>query len=140
MGRTSEVRPTFVSGRTTIPQYSLLTQFCCYTAWSYRRTLGALLGHVRVPRKEVGPSTWHHEMTQVTRMHRYRILVEGTFDPSWSDCLGGLVMSVRERPSQPIVTELSGQLQDQSALQGVLDTLFMLNMRVLLVERDSANN
>jgi len=49
-------------------------------------------------------------------------------------------MSVRERPSQPIVTELSGQLQDQSALQGVLDTLFMLNMRVLLVERDSIDS
>jgi hypothetical protein len=78
-------------------------------------------------------------MTQSTYMHRYRILVEGTFDPSWSDCLGGLVISVRKRPSQPPVTELSGQLQDQAALHGVLDTLFMLNMRVVLVERESAD-
>ena len=79
-------------------------------------------------------------MTQVTRIHRYRILVEGTFDPHWSDCLCGLAISVREQPSQPPVTELRGPLQDQAALQGVLDTLFMLNMRLLLVERCSADS
>ena len=79
-------------------------------------------------------------MTQVTRMHRYRILVEGTFDPSWSECLAGLSISVHERPSPPPVTELRGPLQDQAALHGVLDTLFMLNTPVLLVERDSADS
>jgi len=35
---------------------------------------------------------------------------------------------------------VAGPLQDQAALQGVLDTLFMLNMPVLLIERHSADS
>jgi hypothetical protein len=65
----------------------------------------------------------------------YRIHVEGVLDPQWSDCLAGLTISVREQPAQPSVTVLTGPLADQAALQGVLDTLFMLNIPLLLVER-----
>jgi hypothetical protein len=65
----------------------------------------------------------------------YQILVEGALDQSWSEGLAGLAISVRERPAQPAVTELTGPLEDQAALHGVLDTLFMLNMPLLLVER-----
>ena len=61
--------------------------------------------------------------------------MEGVLDPKWSDCLAGLAISVREQPEQPPVTVLTGPLEDQAALQGVLDTLFMLNMPLLLVER-----
>jgi hypothetical protein len=79
-------------------------------------------------------------LTRSTELPNYRILVEGSIDPNWSDCLGGLAISVDKGPSQRLVTELCGPLKDQSALQGVLDTLFMLNMRILLVERDSADS
>jgi hypothetical protein len=65
----------------------------------------------------------------------YHILVEGALDPQWSECLGGLAISVREGPGQPPLTVLAGPLQDQAALQGVLDTLFMLNLRLLHVQR-----
>jgi len=75
------------------------------------------------------------EMTRVTHTLHYQILVEGTLDPSWFECLAGLAISVRERPEQPLVTVLTGPLEDQAALQGVLDTLFMLNMPLLMVER-----
>jgi len=68
-------------------------------------------------------------------MPRYQIHVEGTLDPNWSECLAGLTVSLREQPAQPPVTVLTGPLADQAALQGVLDTLFMLNMPLLLVER-----
>jgi hypothetical protein len=74
-------------------------------------------------------------MAQATQPQRYQILVEGALDPKWSECLGGLAVSVREGPEQPLVTELTGALEDQAALQGVLDTLFMLNLRLLHVER-----
>jgi hypothetical protein len=47
---------------------------------------------------------------------------------------------VRRQSSGPPITELSGPLEDQAALQGVLDTLFMLNMPVFVVERNSANS
>ena len=71
-------------------------------------------------------------------MPTYQILVEGALDPSWTDSLAGLVISVREGPEQPPVTVLTGPLTDQAALQGVLDTLFMLNLRLLRVERHLA--
>ena len=65
----------------------------------------------------------------------YQIHVEGVLDPQWSDSLAGLAISVREPTEQPPVTVLTGPLEDQAALQGVLDTLFMLNIPLLLVER-----
>lgn len=65
----------------------------------------------------------------------YQIHVEGVLDPQWSDSLAGLAISVREPAEQPPVTVLTGPLEDQAALQGVLDTLFMLNVPLLLVER-----
>jgi hypothetical protein len=68
-------------------------------------------------------------------MPQYQILVEGALDPRWSGSLAGLAISVRKQPEQPVVTVLRGLLADQAALQGVLDTLFMLNMPLLLVER-----
>jgi hypothetical protein len=74
-------------------------------------------------------------MTRPIHIPRYRILVEGALDQSWSECLAGLALSVRERPAGPAVTELACPLEDQAALQGVLDTLFMLNRPLLLVER-----
>ena len=74
-------------------------------------------------------------MTQAARLPCYQIQIEGVLDPQWSDCLAGLAISVREQPARPPVTVLTGPLQDQSALQGVLDTLFMLKMPLLVVER-----
>ncbi len=53
----------------------------------------------------------------------------------WLACLGGLLVTEERLPGQPVVTCLTGQLVDESALQGALDTLFMLGMRLILVER-----
>jgi hypothetical protein len=64
----------------------------------------------------------------------YQIVVEGSLDPIWCECLGGLAITVVSEPGQPTITHLSGRLADQSALQGVLDTLFMLQVRLLRVE------
>ena len=69
-------------------------------------------------------------------MQRYRIYVEGGIPPGWSDSMGGLAISLHEQPAGHVVTELSGLLADQCALHGVLDTLFMLNLPVLRVERE----
>lgn len=64
----------------------------------------------------------------------YRIIVEGTLDPIWLDSLGGLEITEQRQPGQSVVTRLEGLLVDQSALQGVLDTLFMLGLRLITVE------
>jgi hypothetical protein len=74
-------------------------------------------------------------MKQASQAPIYRIVVEGAFDPLWLECLGGLQTSELQQAGQPVITHLEGRLVDQSALQGVLDTLFMLGLRLVQVER-----
>jgi hypothetical protein len=73
-------------------------------------------------------------MKQASQAADYRIVVEGVLDPVWFDRLGGLEITEQRQPGQPVVTWLEGRLVDQSALQGVLDTLFMLGLRLRAVE------
>jgi hypothetical protein len=74
-------------------------------------------------------------MEQVSQAVYHRIVVEGELDPIWRESLGGLAITEQSLPGMPVITRLEGSLADQSALQGVLDTLFMLGMRLILVER-----
>ena len=74
-------------------------------------------------------------MKQASQKANYRIVVEGMLDPAWQDCLGSLEITEQQQPGQTVVTRLEGRLEDQSALQGVLDTLFMLGLRLITVER-----
>jgi hypothetical protein len=70
-------------------------------------------------------------------MEHYRIIAEGEVDPVWRECLGGLDVIEHRQPGRPVTTHLEGQIADQSALQGVIDTLFMLGLRLMLVERQA---
>lgn len=72
------------------------------------------------------------------RQAMYRIRVEGTFDPSWSDRLGGMAISAEHSGQGPPTTTLVGELCDQASLAGVLSMLYELHCPVLLVERLSA--
>ena len=54
----------------------------------------------------------------------YRIRVQGTLDPSWSDWLGGMSITATGEGDKAPVTTLVGRLSDQAALMGVLDTLY----------------
>ena len=74
-------------------------------------------------------------MQQVSQPLTYRIVVEGEIDPMWHDCLGGLTLAEQRGPGQPVFTQLEGRLLDQSALHGVIATLFMLDLRLVRVER-----
>ena len=63
----------------------------------------------------------------------YEIRVGGVLDPSWSDRLRG--MEIRQVESgPPAVTLLTGRLPDQSALQGIMNTLFELHLPILSTE------
>ena len=57
----------------------------------------------------------------------YRIRVEGRLDPSWSEWLEGFTI----RSQRDDNTLLVGAVVDQSALQGVLNKLFGMNLRLL---------
>lgn len=59
----------------------------------------------------------------------YRIKVQGVLPDGWIDRLGGLQISAKT----PENVTLEGWLPDQSALFGVLDTLFTLHLPVLEV-------
>lgn len=65
----------------------------------------------------------------------YKIRVQGTIAANWSDRLEGMVISVAHAEDGPPVTTLVGRLTDQSALTGVLNTLYDLHLPVLSVER-----
>ncbi len=78
-------------------------------------------------------------MMQASQPANYRITVEGALDPMWLPCLSGFDVAEEQTPEQrgpgrPPVTRLEGRAVDQAALQGVLDTLFMLGLRLILVE------
>ena len=65
----------------------------------------------------------------------YQISVQGRIDPTWSDRLEGMTICQAAVESNPPVTTLEGELSDQAALAGVLNTLYDLHLSILLVKR-----
>ena len=57
----------------------------------------------------------------------YRIKLRGMVPDSWSDRLGSMIIV----ETTPEGMTLEGRLPDQSALAGVLDTLFTLHLPIL---------
>ena len=64
----------------------------------------------------------------------YRIRVKGYLDSSWSDRLGGLIITTSSQEGGPTMTTLCGDLLDQAALTGVLNALYSLHLPLLSVE------
>jgi hypothetical protein len=69
------------------------------------------------------------------RPSMYRIDVLGRVPARWRDCLEGMAITECSAEVEPPVTTLSGELDDQAALAGVLNTLFELHLSVVFVER-----
>jgi hypothetical protein len=65
----------------------------------------------------------------------YQISVQGQIDPSMSDLLGDMTISPDTLEVDPPVTILSGELDDQAALAGVLNILYEMHLTVLMVKR-----
>jgi hypothetical protein len=65
----------------------------------------------------------------------YQICVQGRIDPTMSDLLGGMTISPDTVEADHKVTTLCGELGDQAALVGVLNTLYELHLTVLSVKR-----
>jgi hypothetical protein len=64
----------------------------------------------------------------------YEIRVAGHLEEKWSDQLGGLQITATLGPSGQQETIIVGRLVDQSALTGVLHTLYELHLPVVSVE------
>ena len=64
----------------------------------------------------------------------YRIRVHGHLDDSWSDRLGGMVITRAFTADKQPMTILIGNLMDQAALCGVMNALYDLHLAVISVE------
>jgi hypothetical protein len=65
----------------------------------------------------------------------YRICVEGQINPVWSGRMEGMCITLTVSSEKQPVTTLEGELRDQAALTGVLNSLYELHLPVLSVER-----
>jgi hypothetical protein len=64
----------------------------------------------------------------------YQISILGQIDPSWSDRLEGMTIYPSSGGADSPVTTLEGELSDQAALAGVLNSLYELHLSVLSVK------
>lgn len=64
----------------------------------------------------------------------YRIRIKGQLDASWSDRLAGMTLTISGGKDTPNMTVLEGRLKDQTALTGVLNTLYDLQLPLLSVD------
>ena len=64
----------------------------------------------------------------------YRIRVQGALDESYCDLSGGMRIRVEYELAKHPVTTLTGQLLDQAALMGLLNSLYDRRLPLLLVE------
>jgi hypothetical protein len=64
----------------------------------------------------------------------YAIWVQGALGAEWADRLGGLQVREVRAGAQPM-TELVGDVVDQTALAGVLSTLYELGLPIVSVDR-----
>jgi hypothetical protein len=69
----------------------------------------------------------------------YRISIWGFLGEDWSDRLGNMAITNSQPTEGAVETTLYGQLTDQSALLGVLNTLYEMGFSLLLVERISGD-
>ena len=64
----------------------------------------------------------------------YRIVILGTLDKQWSDYCGGMTIEHQNFLDQYPVTILTGQLTDQAALVGVINSLYDMGCPIISVE------
>lgn len=65
----------------------------------------------------------------------YRICVQGQLSASWFSWFSDMAIITRQPPNQPPFTTLTGEVRDQAALLGMLNTLYDLGCPLLNVER-----
>jgi hypothetical protein len=76
---------------------------------------------------------YRRNLVPYDRPATYQIRVQGRIDPAWSDHLEGMAIHPAAVEAGPPVTTLEGELSDQAALAGVLNTLYELHLPILLV-------
>jgi hypothetical protein len=65
----------------------------------------------------------------------YRIRVRGQLDETWSQWFNGLTIACEPASDRTSITTLTGAVDDQPKLRGILARMWDLNLTVLSVER-----
>jgi hypothetical protein len=65
----------------------------------------------------------------------YHIRIRGLLDESWSDNLSGMRISSVKKAAGSRETLLTGELTDQAALMGVLNTLYDMGFSLISVAK-----
>ena len=65
----------------------------------------------------------------------YEIRVPGRLDETWAEWFEGMATTVECENDGPTITTLTGVVDDEAALQGLLDRLYSLRLRLLSVKR-----
>jgi hypothetical protein len=65
----------------------------------------------------------------------YRIVVQGAISERWVGRFSGMSVYASEPVRGVVFTTLTGTIQDQAALSGVLETLYGLHMPILKLEK-----
>ena len=63
----------------------------------------------------------------------YRIVIQGSIDPQWSDPHWGLQVNISKSKDGKSITSMVGRINDQSALAGILSMLYDMQMTVISV-------
>ena len=63
----------------------------------------------------------------------YRVVIQGTVSEDWHRRLGGMEVTTSTLGSDGPRTILQGQIRDQAALHGLLETLYALHLPILEV-------
>jgi hypothetical protein len=63
----------------------------------------------------------------------YQIKVQGRIDPEWSDRMAGMKIRNSLEQTNPPTTFLEGEVSDQAALLGVLNSLYELHLPIISV-------
>jgi hypothetical protein len=69
----------------------------------------------------------------MTRPAAYRIKVQGTVEPRWSDRFSSLSLAVDLDSAQTPLTTITGLVPDQAALRGILNQLWDMNLTLISV-------
>ena len=78
-----------------------------------------------------------HKRLRLDMPATYQIRVQGCLPESWSGRMGGMTVKPSGHDDELPETTLTGQLLDQSALLGVLNTLYDLHLPLISVECQS---
>jgi len=64
----------------------------------------------------------------------YQIKIQGTLEERYSNRLGGMQIRTSKKPEKETISIITGRVNDQAALAGILNSIYEMHLMVLSVE------